>query len=271
MIRCLTIIRVSIIAGLLFVFFKYFGLVSWEKYNSQNVYVAKSWQHPDYIPLPMITVCPSHVNFGHAFKNVTPEQKRRARIEGKGLHEVVCDEKQGKDLIECIEEEVIGLRDIVTFEERHAISPRILSDTVEKNPLVQNHWRISVNHDKGPCFIYQNDQHMETKTILKIGLNASFKYQAFLSDPRFFIYSAIPDIPVSNSFLNAGDWEMIKLRVVAHRNIDVRDKKCTPGNDYSLTRCVRDIFSKQVGCRLHWDRKHLKEDLPTCTTLEQHR
>ena len=86
--------------------------------------------------------------------------------------------------------------------------------------------------------------------MLKIGLNARFKHRVYIHDPRFFINSDNPAIPIGTKFV----WELRKLKVVEHRNLDVPDKRCSPGQNYSLTRCVRDFFSKEGGCTLHWDR-----------------
>ena len=272
MARLLIIGKVVLVGSLIFVFLRYFGLVSLQKYQSKNVFVTKSWDRPDFLPLPVITICPSHVDSGHAFKNVTEEQKRWARKEGKGLLEVVCDGSQGTALTECIEREVFGLSDVVTFEETRATTPKILHHTIEENPIVPSHWSMSLNHDKGPCFTYQNDQHMETQTMLKIGLNASFKYHVSLHDPKFFIRTANPAMPVRSSFLNAGDWEMIKLVIIEHQNLDVPDKKCSSGQNYSLTECVTDVFSGEAGCALHWNQKLSQGSLlPKCTTQVQHR
>ena len=273
MARLLIIGKVVLVGSLIFVFLRYFGLVSLQKYQSKNVFVTKSWDHPDFLPLPVITICPHHVDSGHAFKNVSEEQKRCARIEGKGLLEVVCDGRQGTALTDCIEREVFGLPDVVTFEETRATTPKILHHTIEENPIVPSRWSMSLNHDKGPCFTYQNDQHMESgKSMLKIGLNASFKYQVSLHDPKFFINSANPAMPVRSSFLNAGDWEMIKLVLVEHQNLDVPDKKCSSGQNYSLTECVTEVFSGEVGCALHWNQKQTQGGLlPKCTTQDQHR
>ena len=271
MAKLLIIGKVVLVGSLLFVFLRYFGLVSWEKYQSQNVYVTKSWERPDFLPLPTITICPNDVELGHTFRNVTREQKKQAREEGKGLMEYVCEDLAGNKLIECVEREVFGLSDFVTYEITYTSNPRIQPYMVERNPPVESHWRMSLNKGKGPCFIYQHNHHMETKGMLKIGLNARFKHQVFIHDPRFFINSANPAIPMGSNFINPGEWELIKLTVVERRNLDVPDKRCSPGQNYSLTECVRDVFSKEVGCNLHWDSNGTQGDLPVCSTAEEHR
>ena len=116
MVKLLVISKVVLVGSLLFVFLRYFGLVSWEKYQSQNVYVTKSWERPDFLPLPTITICSNDVASGHTFKNVTKELKKRAMEEGRGLLEYVCEDLKGQDLIECAEREVLSLSDVVKFE-----------------------------------------------------------------------------------------------------------------------------------------------------------
>ena len=271
MAKLLIVGKVVLVASLLFVFLQYFGLVSWQKYQSKNVYVTKSWERPEFLPLPTITICPEDLVSGSTFKNLSKEERDRARREGKTLLEFVCEDLEGKDLVECAEREVISLTDFVIFEETCGDSPRNKPDTIEMNPPVQIHWSMTLSQTKGPCFIYQNNQHMETKGMLKIGLNASFKHRVYLHDPRFFINSANPDIPVNSNFVNPGEWELIKLKVVEHRNLDVPDKRCSPGENYSFTECVKDVFSEEVGCTFHWEQNHTKGDLPICSTAEQHK
>ena len=263
--------KVVLVGTLLFVFFRNFGLVSWEKYQSQNVYVTKSWERPDFLPLPTITICPNDVKAGHTFKNVTEEQKRQAREEGKDVLGYVCKDLEGQDFIECAKRKVLSLSDFVTFEITNTPNLRIRPETVGMNPPVENHWSMNLNRDKGPCFTYQNNHHMDTKGMLQIGLNARFKYQVFIHDPRFFINSANPVMPVGLNFINSGEWKLINLVVVEHRNLDVPDKRCSPGQNYSLDGCIRDFFSKEVGCTLHWDRNDTQGDLPICSTAEQHK
>ena len=269
MAKLLIVGKLILVGSLLFVFLRYFGVVSWQKYQSKNVYVTKSWDRPDFLPLPAITICPQSEDSGSSFKNLSKEGMNQARKEGKTLMEYVCEDLEGKDLVECVEREVISLADFVTFEETHGESLRNKHDIVAMNPPVQSHWSMSLTKDKGPCFTYQNTQHMETKTMLKIGLNASFKHTTFIHDPRFFINSQNPAIPVNKKNLRSGDWHLIKLTVVEHRNLDVPDKRCDAGQNYSLNGCVREVFSKEVGCSLHWDHTE-GGDLPICSTADQH-
>ena len=91
--------------------------------------------------------------------------------------------------------------------------------------------------------------------MLKIGLTKDLKHKAFFHDPKFFLKSDNPDIPINNNILDPREYELSRLVLVKHENLDVPDKRCSPGKKYSLTECVRDVFSKEVGAaarRLHY-------------------
>ena len=92
------------------------------------------------------------------------------------------------------------------------------------------------------------------------------KHQVFFHDPKFFLKSESPDIPINNNdVLNPGYEELSRLVLVKHKNLDVPDKKC------SLTNRVKEVFSNEAGFALHWDLDNLFLDLPKCSTIEQDR
>ena len=99
------------------------------------------------------------------------------------------------------------------------------------------------------------------------------KQLIFVHDPRYFIKSKNPDIPVNEDVLEpGGSYSIMSIKVVEHRNLDVPNKRCNPEEKYSLTDCVREEFSKDVGCTLHWAaQSDFLTGLPICTTIDQHR
>ena len=111
------------------------------------------------------------------------------------------------------------------------------------------------------------------KKGLKIGLNETMKHLIFVHNPRYFIQSKNPDLPVNEGVLDPGGiYAIMHIKVVEHRNLDVPDKRCNPGEKYSLTDCVREAFSKEVGCTLHWAAQtDFLAGLPICNTIDQHR
>ena len=263
--KILVVLKVLLVCSLIVLFFKYFGLKSFERYNSQKVFVTKSWKRPDSLPSPAVTICSSDVDSGHGVKNLSQMTDR-----GKSILEYVCPGTEGEDLVQCTEESIFDLHDIVEFE-GYDHGNSVDMDTRQNMPLVESHWKLSMNSDKGACLTFQDFQHMPTGDVLKIGLTKDLKHQVFFHDPKFFLKSENPDLQINNNVLDPGDYELSRLVLVQHENLDVADKRCNPTQNYSLTNCVKEAFSQEVGCALHWDLESLSMDLPKCATIDQYR
>ena len=173
-------------------------------------------------------------------------------------------------MVQCTEDSIFDLHDVVEFE-GYDYSYVVDTDTRQRMPLVESHWKMRLNSDKGACITFQDFQHMPTREVLKIGLTKDLKHQAFVHDPKFFHKSDNPDIPINNNVLDPGDYELSRLVLVEHENLDVPDKRCNPIQNYSFTNCVKEVFSNEVGCALHWDLENVSLDLPKCATIEQYR
>jgi hypothetical protein len=265
--QLLVVLKVLLVCCLVVFFFKYFGLKSFEKYNSQKVFVTKTWKRPDFLPSPAVTVCSSDLDSGHGVKNVSKEQMKDKE---KSVLEYVCADKEGEELVQCTEKTIFDLHDVVEFE-GYDHGNGVDVDTRQRMPLVESHWKMSLNSGKGACFTFQDFEHMPTGDVLKIGLTKDLKHQVFFHDPKFFLKSDNPDIPINSNILDPGDYELSRLVLVEHENLDVPDKRCNPTQNYSFTNCVKEVFSKEVGCALHWDVENLSLDLPKCSTIEQYR
>ena len=265
--KVLLVLKVLLVFCLIFLFLKYFGLKSFERYNSQKVFVTKSWKRPASLPSPAVTVCSSDLDSGHGVKNLSKEQMTDNE---KSFLDYICAGKEEEELVQCTEESMFDLHNIVEFE-GYDHGYMVESDTRQKMPLVESHWKMSLNSDKGSCLTFQDFQHFPTGDVLKIGMTKDLKHQVFFHDPKFFLKSENPDVPINNNILDPGDYELSRLVLVEHEMLDVPDKRCNPIQNYSLTNCVKEAFSQEVGCALHWDLENLSIDLPKCATIDQYR
>ena len=262
--------KVLLVVSLISIFLNYFGLKSWERFKNQKVLVTKSWEKPDFLPTPSITVCSLSAASGVAFKNVSREMGKSATTAEKNILEYICKGLEGEQLIECVERNVFDLASIVQFEGYSR------SIAIDQNTPKDDHWKMNFDYAKGPCYTFQNNQTMgnitNSKIGLKIGLNETMKQLIFVHDPRYFIKSKNPDIPVNEDVLEpGGSYSIMSIKVVEHRNLDVPNKRCNPEEKYSLTDCVRETFSNEVGCTLHWAQTDFLAGLPICTSIDQHR
>ena len=223
---------------------------SLERYNSQKVFVTKSWKRPEVLPSPAVTVCPSAgPDSGLGFKNILDH---------------TCTGLNREELVHCLEKATFDLHDIVEFGGYDHMD----EDT---RPLVETHWKMFFNSGKGPCFTFHDFNHMPAGKALKIGLNKSFKHMVFFHDPNFFLKSENPAVPINRNVIEPGSHELMRLFLVEHENLDVPDKRCNSTKNYSFTNCVKEVFSNEVGCALHWDHGNLSLDIPKCANIDQYR
>ena len=218
--------KVLLVVSLISIFLNYFGLKSWERYQNQKVLVTQSWERPDFLPMPSITVCPASEDTGDGFSNVSRDSRISATAEDKSILEYICGGLEAERLVECVEKNVLDLASIVTFE-GYGPSPRIDNNTFKDFPLKEEHWKMNFDYTKGPCHIFQNNQTIGTiEKGLKIGLNETMKHLIFVHDPRYFIKSKNPDIPVNEDVLDPRGSYMIGGRRKQQLQISVMDIGC---------------------------------------------
>ena len=81
---------------------------------------------------------------------------------------------------------------------------------------------------------------------INVGLDPKNWYLTFIHDPRFFIFSRNPGLPLNSKFQGKGQLLMYKLKMVEHRNLDVPSKRCDNSHFYSFTKCVKQAVSEEV-------------------------
>jgi hypothetical protein len=111
-------------AILLAVFLKYFGLISWARYQAENVVVTTSERSEETFQAPAVTICPAAKN-GNPFPGVefTPEDISAA-IKGEFI-EILC--KDDGEISRCIEEKTFNLS-VVKYFTKDGIQGEHISD-----------------------------------------------------------------------------------------------------------------------------------------------
>jgi hypothetical protein len=90
---------------------------------------------------------------------------------------------------------------------------------------------------------------------LLIKLDNETNYKVFIHDPDSFFLSMNPWNPFNIRNLLSLETKKILLYnmiVVEHHKLDRASKPCN--QDPTFTSCIKEYFSKAVGCRLPWDR-----------------
>ena len=246
---------------MLVVLVKYFGLPSLARYQDEKTVIISSEKYFGNIPAPTVTVCAGNNNTQMGFKDdwVTSQEYPTSEIVGD-----LCKGLQGKDIVECIERGTFNLSTSVQYAGKGILGKNNLTDPKFWKPEFSYSMTGLCNQLEANITIGTN----QAKEVLWINLTPNLFYSVAVHDPNFFFQSFNPELPMNA--MTVDDVKMYSFKLVQHKNMDLASKPCNPDPHYSFTGCIKNGFSKEVGCRLHWD-KWTDLTLPICDQLEQYR
>ena len=158
----------------------------------------------------------------------------------------LCNGTESEDIVSCIERESFNLRDFVKYEGKgkHFHLSR------ERKIVVEQNWRPDFSYVRsGLCQQFQTTDHFGEdvkKDAINVGLDPNNWYLTFIHDPRFFIFSRNPGLPLNSQFQKPHQLVMHKLKMVQHQNLDVPSKRCNNSPSYIFTNCVKQAVSDEV-------------------------
>ena len=238
---------------------KYFGVPSWERYQEEKTVVTSAEKNLGAIPAPMVTVCPVNPETMLGLKNSS------LRMENFPNFEFVfelCKGLKEEDIIQCVEKNTFSFSEIVEHASKGFVG---------ENFTEARFWGPEFSMSAvGICFQLDANLTLGTKQITDMLLIKLKARKAFLlvHDPHFFILNSNPGFPLN--FKTIDTMKTYSFQLVQHNNLDLASKPCNSDPLYSFTRCIKTSLSREVGCRLHWDRwTQLK--LKKCNQLEQYR
>jgi hypothetical protein len=212
------------------------------------VVVTTSVRSEETIQAPAVTICPKAKDRstfpGWEF---TPEDITAA-TKGEFL-EILC--KEDGDISRCIEDKTFNVS-LVKYFTKDGIQGEHISDI---QYWIPDFTTISA----GMCFTLKSPFPMESKVggALRMELDNKTNYLVFIHDPDFFFLSINPWNPFNIRDLLSSETEKILLYnmiVVEHHKLDRASHRCNQDLIPTFTSCIKESFSKAVGCRLPWDR-----------------
>ena len=247
-------------------FLKYFGLVSWQRYREQRVVLTSSDESIESLPPPAITLCPIDHQDQIGFIDAIGEEDEPA-VGWKGkLISHLCQGKEGDEIVDCIEERAVDQTTIANYITSGFQKERSLPEKI--------FWRTEFSHViAGLCSTIEIPYPLGidlAKEAIWVGLNNSYAFIVYIHDPSFFLINNNPSLPI-NAWLQDKGMIAYKMYVAQRHNINVPGiKECNSEPTYSFRACIKEAFSKKVGCRQHWD-SWTSLDLPLCQQMEQYR
>ena len=216
------------------------------------------------IPAPTVTVCPYNPKSQLGY---TDNSLHKSNFPTNDIVGEICKGLQGEDIVQCLEEKTYNVSTVVEQASKGPYSgtPQLLTDTTYWHP----EFSYSPN---GLCYQLETNMTLGTDMItdlLSIFMNNNDNLTIYVSihDTSFFFQSFNPLTPIT--MLPVDKTMLTKFYLVQHNNLDLASKPCNPDPLYSFTGCIKNTISREVGCRLYWDRWSDK-GLPVCDNLKQY-
>ena len=243
---CSNLWQALIFVILAVLFFYFFGLSTFAKWEREDVQVVTRRFAGNTLQLPAITVCGSSAADHQTWKN----------SKGSGFSK--C--KNQTDVVQCVMKNTFTVDEVI--EASH-----LFTRTKESNNLTmkQFNWTSSMTKvSTGMCHTMVYEKNTTTKSHIKISSKKNLTI--FLHDPKFFILTH------GNFFLpflrlEAQIGKGFKIAATNIRRMNRPNKfDCNTDPNYNFRECVRMKISNSQGCVSPWDHK-TTDTLPTCSNV----
>ena len=223
-------------------------------------------------------------NGGKGLKNskkkvISPHVEKKCQSWGcAGFVPTLCkDANSTETIVSCIEQQTYNLSEI--------IASVTLGDTVQgfSNEVKNPNWTEDFTHNyAGRAYILDLPINLRSfsfsENALTIGLKAignngdnDVNYEIYIHDPTFFHVTRNPE-PVHPSIREHVDFETLprlySFALTEVEELNIPDDPCNEDPDYNFRKCLKESFTRRIGCRTKWDDVQLK-DLPLCASITQ--
>ena len=211
---------------LLVVFLFFFGLPAIATYRRKEVLVVENKKDTGGIPFPAITVA--------AWIQEATD----------GCYQL------NKTIEQCIEDNSLGSSDLIKgvllgFEAQASLNLTKEMLTEDSTHL----WSGRFYTLNLPLTIGPDDDTDQVYIFLS---NISMEYQLFIHDPKFYIYSDNPVLPMEVRSFNTRSTvsRYYRLNLVEMNELDVPSDPCNTAPDFNFHSCVKMSVAQKVSCSL---------------------
>jgi hypothetical protein len=247
------------------IFFLYFGLPSIQRFQAREVMVVTSKRHTGGIPAPAITIAAMHPQTGIGWK------RSSSNITFPHLIRPLCENTTSKSetIDGCIKEN--------TYNQTEVVKDVLLGYTAQQSLLKDG--GLWTEDFTWPWFgrtytlDIENTIGLDEERRIIVAVGYDLNYKIFIHDPLYF---AINNNPTTfpSIFLpirpNETKSYYYRLTLTEVEELDLPEDPCNPDQDYNFNACIKEILSREVGCRTSWDDQSQLDRL-LCTRMDQYR
>ena len=242
---------------MLVLFICFFGISSIRRYYKKETIFLRNTQPSPDIPAPAVTFCPTNKKTDRGWKD-------------DNFSEISTHCRQYKeDTSECILQETYTLTDFLKKVSKGLIT----NDSLTDPSLWSQDWSGTYY---GVCHTYYRSEYMGLdflNDMLVLQLDKNFNYKIFIHDKNYFEIMNNPmSIPMvrMNLITDTETNSYYKMTMIQHRELNVPGDPCEDDPGYSFRSCVKESFSRKVGCRTGWD-SWSDQSRNVCMNLESYR
>jgi hypothetical protein len=169
------------------------------------------------------------------------------------------------DTLECIKDNTYNLNETI---EEAVILPK------EINLLVSSFWDTDLTvFSAAQCHTLNNSYTIGTDMdhMLRISVTRNKTFHVFIHDPKLttlnFNPETFPDTKLT--IMENNGLQLFYIKAMRHNRLRTPSSSCEDSEQYSFKSCVRNSVSRQIGCRLPWDKWTDPTSLPKCSKVDQ--
>ena len=242
------ILKIIFTTFLVSVFFVLFGFPSINHFMSKQTLTVKNFKNFEKSDNPALTICPT----------------KGYKYHGKNFN-IFCNNSENmEEVSDCINKNSFNISELV----------ETASDGKGENLMSQEYWVENFSlMSAGKCFTLNTSKvyiGSDMNHPLILNFNTTLSQYTIIHDPNFFILGPNPETMPRILTIQNEDYgtKVLYIKTTQHVKMNLPHKKCEERQVYSLTRCVRKMISKTVGCRAPWDH-YSDEDFPVCHEIDQ--
>ena len=250
---------------LLCLFWVYFGWPAIERYSAQKVMTITTVSPPsrDGLAPPAVTLCGRSTSTAVGWRGEGQRSKFNTNM-NKGNLEKRC--KKTLNMTACILGKTFTMSEVVG---------EVMVGGIGGGLTDPRFWTEDFTWTRdGRCYTLNYTQPLqgdpEKDALMFLNPNDAMYQIMFIHDPKLFVNSYNPKtLFMIRRKVMEDDFNLYPLSLVERVLLDRTQDPCNDDLTYSFLNCIRESFSRQVGCRLMWD-GHSDQTRPICSHTQQY-
>ena len=253
-----SILKLIIQIWLLGFFLHFFGMPALERFHDKKVIVVTSTKATGGTPAPAVTIAVRNKETGIGWK--------KSQIRGF-VNNLCADANTTETIIDCIASQTYNLSEIVA---------KVESGIGNYAQVVKDPWKEDFSYRyAGRTYTLDISKKMRVQSVwsnpLRIVLKQNLLYDLYVHDPKFFYISRNADAGHSGVHKLVDPKELpyyYPFALTEVEELNVPDDPCNEDPDFNYRKCIRESFTKKVGCSTKWDHT-TQRGMHLCSNLHQ--